>query len=399
MPGDLFLPVAGYSGSSAALIMGALLMLIVAGCMAFLQKGEVRPVPQIVVKELGLRHGFIYHWFVALTYLSIMALNVNTFTLLGRQLFADLFSVLPMYSVQGWVVHFGDILLIYGVLLAVFLLDRFQQGGLFKLQNLNALLLVGVVVYLGVESFSAVPVSAVVPEVSAGSRSGFLAVLVVAPWAFLGFEIIPQVAKSMGVKKTNVFLLMFIAIASGLGIYLIMNRVTAVGAGSLMGESQLLWATGYAVKQLSGNLGLVVLYVAMAAALMAGVNGFYIALKQLLKDGVGYFSESSVSDQAIKIGIFVIVGLTPWLGRPVLLWIVDMASLGACVSFAYSGWCCYRKVRQLPAKVISIGTMVIALSLAGLMLVPGSPAGLSFESITMLSGLGGLWVVLYSLCG
>lgn len=392
LPGDFFLPEAGLLGSTLALAVGAVLMMVVAACFGCLLNSEgVDTVAHAVIRTLGRQHAFIYYWFITLTYLSIVALNANTVSLLARQVLGDSLSIAPLYEVQGWVVYLGEILVVYAVLFMIYLIDSRKGGGLFRLQNLITFLLIGSVAFIAGKGLGDVELAQRSVDLTFGSWSGFLSILVTTPWAFIGFDIIPQVSRSLGVSKRSSFILMYVAILSGLVIYLVMNLVTSLGVGQeIQSGVQLSWATGEAVESLVGSMGVQVLLLAMAMAVLAGVNGFFIGSRQLIlemiRTGVVASKEREESrlNRLITWGIFLVVAVTPWMGRPVLMWIVNMASLGACVSFLYAGVCCFRRFTSIRIRCLAVLCSAIAVVFLALMLVPFSPIFLAKESLLML---------------
>ena len=96
--------------------------------------------------------------------------------------------------------------------------------------------------------------------------------------------------------------------------------------------------------------------------------------------------------------IFVmIISLTaPWFGREVLGWIVDMSSIGAAIGYGYT---CLSTLKTLRTNTQERKPVLKGLSVLGtgfsavfvvLLVVPGMPSYLAFESRVCLV----MWIVL-----
>ena len=63
------------------------------------------------VKTFGADHGFLIAWFLVLTYAAILWANATALVLLARYLFGDAFQFGFHYTMAGFDVHFGEVLL------------------------------------------------------------------------------------------------------------------------------------------------------------------------------------------------------------------------------------------------------------------------------------------------
>ena len=83
------------------------------------------------------------------------------------------------------------------------------------------------------------------------------------------------------------------------------------------------------------------------------------------------------------IFIMILSLFAPWFGREVLLWIVDMTSVGAAIVFAYTSASAailarnHGHTRQL---ITSILGCIISLFFLSLLIIPGMPGYLGIQS-------------------
>ena len=143
MPGNTFLRNAGPLGTAIAMGIAALIMIIIAFNYHFMINrypvagGEFTYTQQ----AFGEKHAFICSWFLGLSYLAIVPLNATALALIGRNLMNNVFQVGFHYSVAGYDVFLGEIILaVVALLLFAFLSIRgvkftgvFQTGLVFAL--------------------------------------------------------------------------------------------------------------------------------------------------------------------------------------------------------------------------------------------------------------------------
>ena len=139
------------------------------------------------------------------------------------------------------------------------------------------------------------------------------------------------------------------------------------------------------------------LCIALTSAVVTGINGFMLGSSKLVGALSAYrlFPEKykeknkvGVNENAIKF--VTLIGLiAPFFGRQVILYIVDMSSLLAAIAYFYV---CYISSKIAASKLESylskIGAAVSFIFIL-LLVVPTSPARLSFPSIIFMI----LWVM------
>ena len=132
--------------------------------------------------------------------------------------------------------------------------------------------------------------------------------------------------------------------------------------------------------------------------IFTGLNGFIVSSSRLLfamsraKMLTTIFSRLHPKHQTPYFSIvftILIAMIAPWFGREVLLWIVDMSSIGVSIAYFYTCLTAYdflkrktvqRTWRNQLKRMITIIGVIASLTFIGLLLVPGSPAFLGKES-------------------
>lgn len=412
MAGTTFLPNAGTLGTFIGMSIGAVVMIVIA--MNYGYMIEKYPVAggeyTFAQKAFGNKHAYVCGWFLGLSYLSIVPLNATALGLVSRKLLGGLFEFGYMYTLAGYDIYAGEIILASVVLgLFAFLsIKGVSVAGI--VQTGLALTLVAAVVVLAIAAIISPETSIenLKPAFPEGKApfAAIVAIVAVAPWAFVGFDSIPQASEEFNFSPKKSRSLMIIAILFGAAIYIIMNTVTA----SVMPWNELLannydWPTGEAAEIIMGKVGLVFLGLAVVCAVLTGIMGFYMATSRLLfsmaREGAlpPMFAKIDAKSKTPKVAIlFVLIVslIAPWFGREVLGWIVDMSSIGAAIGFTYTCMVTFKTLKQNPQdkkpwlKVLSVLGSIFGLIFIGLLILPFSPSFLSVPCRICL----GAWIAL-----
>jgi amino acid transporter len=413
LPGNMFLKTAGPLGTAIGLFIGAGMLCIISYNYDYLINkypvagGEYA----FSFKAFERNHAFICGWFLVLCYMSIVPFNATALGVISKEAFPGIFEKGYLYSVAGSKVFGGEVLF---ASLAVIFFAYINIKGVKVTGILQTIItggLVGSVILLLIATLlnDQVTYNNLVPAfpTDVNAIAGVLSIVAITPFLFVGFDSIPQVAEEYDFSPKIVFKLMLTTIFFGLFMYIAVNTITAIvfpWEGFIVSNPD--WATGEAVKYLLGTFGMMLLFTSLFAAIIGGINGFYVASSRLLYS-MGrssalpcWFSKlhpkyNTPANAVIFVGICSMIA--PWFGREVLGWIVDMSSVGAAVGFSHTSMATYKiaksnddleknkilKVNAILGSIFGIGFLI-------LLLIPGLPSSLSKQALLTL----GLWVVL-----
>ena len=408
MPGDTLLPDAGPIGASLGLIIGAAMIVIISFSYSYLISKYPVAGGEFVYADtvFGKTHAFICGWFLALAYWALIPMNGTAVGLVARYIFPGPLQAWPLYEIAGWTVYGGELLV---AILAIILVGLINMRGVeaaswfgtaVALGLCGAMCIIAAVILAGgVEWSNLMPLFA--PDKSA--LASIFAVAALAPWAFVGFGCIPQASEeySFSNKKTGMLLVSSISVSAFM--YMIMNIATAVvepWQQFIVDNSG--WPTGAAVQALIGQVGLILLAIAMLCGIVSGLNAFYLSGSRLLysmaiADALpSGFKKLDSKYHVPRLGILfmmVLAVIAPFFGRQVLSWLVDMTAVGADLGFLYATAAAFVTARREGNKkqmVISgIGTS-FALFFILLLVLPFSPGFLSPQAWIFLA----VWVVI-----
>ncbi|EQB37848.1 hypothetical protein M948_04600 [Virgibacillus sp. CM-4] len=424
-----WMSLAGPLGVILGFIIGAVLMIIIGVSYGFLV--EKLPVSggefAYAYYGLGRYHAFLCGWFLTLGYMSIVALNASALALLGKFVLPSIIEQGYMYSIAEWEVYTGEVILAcLALIVFAFLNIRGASLSGFS-QFIFCIALIGGVIVLVISmvlhpssSFSYLQ-PLFKPEI--GALSSILAIVAIAPWAYIGFDNIPQAAEEFDFPPKKSFKIIVIAlicasitysltiIASGVG----QSWTSAVEAGSA-------WGTGAIIENTYGAVGVILLSFALMMGVFTGLNGFYMSTSRLLfamgraKVLPSAFGRLHPKHNTPHIGILftlVITLLAPFFGREALLWVVDMSALGVTIAYFYACFVAYRLFKwsdrtslhnSTKKSIVSPGRKLCSLlgilCAAGfflLLVIPGSPGFLdkpSWIALFVWVGIGAIFFLI-----
>ncbi|HAM81689.1 APC family permease [Ornithinibacillus bavariensis] len=415
-----WIATAGPVGAMAGFGIGALLMMLIAVSYGFLIRSFPVSGGEFAYAFIGLGkvHAFICGWFLALGYICIVALNASAFALMFKFIFPRFIENIHMYQIAGWDVYGTEIILATFVLLIFGYFNIRGNGFSGKIQFIFCVVMVLSVIILtflvGVQPEAGLANIHPLFPVEKTALAAIISIIAIAPWAYVGFDNVPQLAEEFSFSSKKAFNLIIIALFFAGLLYILMILATSMALPwNDFISKQLLWGTGTVVKNLLGNFGLIILVIAVSMGIFTGLNGFIVSSSRLLfamsraKFVPKIFSKlhPKYNTPYISILFTILISLlAPWFGRQALTWVVDMSSIGVTIAYFYTCFTAYKLFKwnmgpdYLPSlheispikKVLAgIGTIVSILFL-GLLLIPGSPAFLGFESRVALA----IWILL-----
>lgn len=408
LPGNAFLPKAGPLGTTLGLLIGASLVLVISLSYGYLINKYPVSGGEFVYTDsaFGKTHAFISGWFMILAYWTLIPLNGTAVALISRYLFPGIIQRGYLYDVAGWDVYAGEVVVasVFMIIMAVVNIYGIKRAA--WLQTAVALTLVGGIFLITsmvlIQGPDLTNLSPGFPEGKNWFKCIF-SIVAMAPWAYIGFDCIPQAAEEYKFSHKKSLRLMVLAVIFAAILYIAINFVTSV----VMPWEELLaskpfWATGKVVELSIGKIGLFLLGLAMLCAVISGMNAFFISTSRLmyamsqvraLPKVFGHLNKKSHTPDKAILFILLLSLLAPWFGRQVLSWIVDMTSVGAAIVFAYTTASAARiayKNNDTRQFVVGILGLLLSLFFLSLLVVPGMPGFLAKQSMISLL----IWVLM-----
>ena len=366
-PGKKFLPSAGVMGTGIAMILGALIMIVIAHSYSEMTAKYPSAGGEFTFTKacFGKRSAYLCGWFLVAAYLTNVPMNSTALGLIVHGLFGPVLRIGFHYEIAGFDIYAGEMFFAMAVLLllGVFSIKGVRVAGI--IQTILAGCLAVSVILLTYSALTS-------PETSAANmhplwgfdRAGtgyiphdgglkitgsVLAMLAIAPWAFVGFDTVPQAAEEFKFPVRKVNIIMIVAIMFGCFVYVANNTITAAALEKwpelIINSESTPWLLLAAAEKLLRLKGKILIGLAVFSAVLTGILGFYMASSRLIfsMSRDGYLPEflskvdSKHGTPANAIIFCMIISLSgPVLGREALGWFLDMSAIGASIGYAFT---------------------------------------------------------------
>ncbi|MCR5346212.1 MAG: APC family permease [Fretibacterium sp.] len=398
LPGPFFLKRAGPLGSMIAIQIGLFAMLLISLCYNYMS--EKIPVSGgeyvFAQKAFGRGVGFVCAWFLGLCYLCAIPLNATALGLMGRVLFRDKFQFGFHYIVADYDVYMGEMILAVIALVLFALLGALKVDVMGKIQAMLAVLLLGGVLGM-VLSVLFQPRSLTgnlypMFQTDGSVSLQIIAVAVIAPPLFMGFNTIPQFTEEKKFSPDWVKVIMDISLVCSAFVFISLVFLAAsVPVGYLDWRGYIYdlpnkrgitsMPTLFASYHLLGEAGLWVWGTSAVSAMLACITGFYAATSRLLysmgRDRMlpGWFAQLNRNNVPFRANLFCMAVsiLMLFMGRNIQRWAFDMASIGGGGCMACTCLAARKFALQEGRKdIVILGTLGFLLSagVAFFLLVP-----------------------------
>lgn len=392
MPGTTFLPAAGPAGTVIAMAVSVLVMLIIVSNFTYLMEYNPRTggVYTYAKEAFGQEHAFLASWFLCLSYLTVVFLNGTAIFIVLRTVFGNALQVGYHYSISGHDIYLTEAAVSIFAFVAVGFLFVRAKSFLQRIFTVLALVMTLGTIAAAVVCFPHLNLQQTFSTFGMSGMNSFSAILtivILAPWAFVGFETVcfDTVHFSFPVKKSKPIIFTALIVAGLIYLSLTLVAFSSVPDGyaswieylsdlnNLSGCAAV--PSFQAVKAYMGSSGIIILSITALAAIFTGVIGAYRAAMRILttmaEDRIlsEHFSKTTYSIMFIMV-ISITLSL---LGRNTLNWFVDLTSFGAIVGFGYTSAAAYKIAKSRKNRRAAFTGMcgaVISVAFAVVQLIP-----------------------------
>ena len=431
-PGKKFLPNSGVGGTAIAMVLGALVMIIIAFSYAYMVPKYPKAGGEFTFtkQSFGKIPAYACGWFLVAAYLTNVPMNSTAIGLIVDGIFGPVLKWGFHYTIAGFEVWLGEILVASSILILFAILNIWGVKKAGFVQTILAILLIVSVFALfiaalcspyfswenvspawGFDKSVLASTGSVDAAANQSALSAILATFAIAPWAFVGFDAIPQASEEFKFSYKKVIFIMVVAIVFGCFVYVSNNTITAAVLDNwpeLIADAEgTPWLLLAAAEKMLGTPGKVLVGVGVSSAVLSGMMGFYLASSRLMysmsKEGYlpkmfGKIDQKHGTPKNAMIFCMIISLAGPVLGREALGWFVDMSAIGASIGFFFTCLSTFVTMKKdkdgsLFLKVLSILGVCFSLAFVVLQLIPiPGLDGVHFcwQSYVML----GVWVLL-----
>ncbi len=365
---NTYLLQAGPLGSVLGICIGALIMLIISKNYHYLMNcyPEAGGAYTYTKEAFGYDYGFLTAWFLTLTYMAMFWANATSLPLFARYFWGSTFHFGYLYSLFGYEVYLGEILLtVAAIVIAAVFCTLSKKITFNTMKILVSFFVIGIMIcfigsfmQMGKTQFTFQP--SYIPGKNVLNQ--IIRIATISPWAFIGFENISHATEEFTFPKKKIFRLLAVSVITITILYVFVTllSVTAYPEGYTnwlayiqdLGNNQGINALPafYAARYYLGSFGIYVLMISLLALIVTSLIGNITALSRLLyaiaKDDILPRSFAGLNKHLVPSkAICLIAGISmiiPFLGRTAIGWIVDVTTIGATIIYGFVSASAYK---------------------------------------------------------
>lgn len=335
---------AGSLGAILAFVIGGIMVIFVGLTYAELAAAMPLVGGEFVYtyRAMGRVMSFITTWAIIFGYVSVVAFEAVALPTVFEYLVPN-FSQGYLYTIQGWEVTItwaGT-----GILGSIIIAWINYRG--IKLTSVINMLLTLLIIVAGILLITGSSISGSMENMKplfANGFPGLLTIVVMTPFMFVGFDVIPQASEEINLPKKRIGqLLIFSVILAVVWYVSVIFGVSRVMTPAELEASNLVTADAMAKAFGGSQLMANILVLGGIGGILTSWLGFYVggsrAIYALAKAGMlpkflGELHPKYRTPHKAIILIAVLSTLAPLLGRPALVWFVDAGGIGLVVGWS-----------------------------------------------------------------
>ncbi|MFQ3333383.1 MAG: APA family basic amino acid/polyamine antiporter [Woeseiaceae bacterium] len=400
---------AGSLGAVSAFLVGGCVVLLVG--LTYAELASAMPVAggehTYSHRALGSTASFVCTWSILFGYVSVVSFEAVALPTVVEYILPNL-NHGYLWTILDWDVHTSWVMVgvIGAFLVSLINIMGIKTAAKIQLLVTGMILIGGFILVMGASKTG--QIGNMKPFFQNQSQ-GFLSVLMMVPFMFVGFDVIPQAAEELKISFNRIghtiilsilmaitwYILIILAISLSLDRqFIFSSKLPAADAATFLFDSRLM-----------GNLlviaGIGGLLTSWNAFLIGGSRAIYaMAVAGQLPSFLSHLHPKYNTPYKAIILIGSISMIAPFFGRPALLWLVNAGGLGIVTAYVIVAFSFlvlrYREPEMIRPYRVRYGRLVgfsaffLSLALAGLYF-PGSPAALIWPYEWMLVFI---WIVI-----
>lgn len=289
----------------------------------------------------GMGFSFLCTWSIILGYVSVVAFEAVALPTVVEQLFPN-YKVGYLWSVAGWDVYLSWVLVGSLGAAAMTWINIIGIKTCALLQKVVTLLIIVVGVMLVTGSLFNGETSNMEP-LFAGGAAGLLGVLIMTPFMFVGFDVIPQAAEEMNLPYRKIGMVLLISVCMAVAWYILIILGVSLALTSEESQASSLATSDAMIAIFGGGWAGKLLILAGIGGIITSWNSFLVggsraiyamACAKMLPEFLAKLHPryNTPVNAILLIGVLSI--FAPLMGRKALVWLVDAGGLGIVVAYA-----------------------------------------------------------------
>jgi amino acid transporter len=403
--------VGGAGGAMLAFALGGVAMVLIGLVYAELASAMPQAGGEHVygLRTLGAGGAFICTWALLLAYVTVVAFEAVA---LGTALdyLVPQYRGPPLWSVAGQEVHAGWTAIGIGVALLMIAINVLGVRPAAVLQTAVTVVIVATAAFFVTGTVAGGDTAHLAPWFG-DSLTGWLAVLIMVPTIYVGFDVIPQAAEEIDLPPRDIGVVIVLAVVLAMVFYVLVILGVALmfPRGDL--ASQPMPTADAAAAAWGGSWAGTTLVMGGIAGILTSWNAFLVGASRVLWSlarhgavpqffAVVHPRFRTPHRAVIAIGAFAC--LSPFFGRQILIGLIDAGSFALIIAYGLVAVSFLVLRRREPELVrpfragrgpaIGYGALLLSVGIS-LLYLPGSPAALVWPwewAICLLWALAGL---------
>lgn len=333
---------AGIMGSVLAFVGGGIMVVFVGLVYSELTSAmpETGGVNVFLQRAMGTRWAFIGSWAIALGYVSVVAFEAVALPTVVEYLFPN-YQVGYLWNIAGWDVYasWAGIGIVGSIIVTIINYRGLKQAAVFQIVCTVLLTLIGLLLIIG-SPITESPAN--VSPMFVGGAAGLFAVLIMTPFMFVGFDVIPQTAAEINLPFKQIGKVLITSVLMAVAWY--------VGIAYAVGHSLGLDTLGKSVLPTADALAAVLgtpwggklLILAGIGGILTSWNAFFVggsrilyvmAQNGMIPKALGKLHPKYNTPHNAILLIGLLSMIAPLFGRKTLVWLVDAGGLTIMITY------------------------------------------------------------------
>lgn len=389
---------AGIWGAVLAFLIGGLAVILIG--VTYAELAASMPITggehTYTHRALGINLSFICSWSILFGYLSVVAFEAVALPTV-IEYFIPNYNQGYLWNIAGWDVYATWVAV--GMLGSIFVtwlnIRGVSVSAWFQKLAVGGILFVGTLLFIGAILYNPENSTAVQAPAFIGGIGGMMAVIVMVPFMFVGFDVIPQAAEEIDLTRPNIGKFLIVSLIIAVLWYVGVAWSVGHTLPLIQAKDSTLATADAMTNAWNGKWAGILLVLAGVLGIMSSWNAFLIGGSRLLyamakAHMLPNFLAKLHPKYNTPVNAILLIGglatLAPLFGRKMLVWIVDAGGFGiviayTCVAISFLVLR-YREPNMVRPFVVpagkTVGVVTIILSFGLLILyLPGMPSALT----------------------
>ncbi|MFZ2554248.1 APC family permease [Psychrobacter sp. BF1] len=408
---------AGTWGAMLAFLLGGMAVILIG--VTYAELAASMPVTggehTYTHRALGVNVSFICSWSILFGYFSVVAFEAVALPTVVEY-FIPNYNQGYLWTIAGWDVYATWVAVgMLGSVIVTWLNIRgMEVSAWFQKTAVVGILFVGILLFIGAILYNPANSTAVQAPAFIGGAAGVMAVIVMVPFMFVGFDVIPQAAEEIDLTRPNIGKFLIISIVIAVLWYVAVAWSVGTTLPLIQAENSTLATADAMTNAWSGKWAGILLVIGGVLGILSSWNAFLIGGSRLLyamskAHMLPAFLGKLHPKYNTPMNAILLIGglatLAPLFGRKMLVWIVDAGGFGIVIAYTcvaisflvlrYREPDMVRPFRIPAGKLVGVITIILGLCLL-VLYMPGMPSALIAIEWWIFLGWTVLGIVLYS---